>query len=61
METLRENWFWIVVLVLFALMHMGHGGHGGHRRRDEPAGKEPGSDGDRVDPESESGGRHAKH
>jgi hypothetical protein len=33
MEFLRENWFWIVVLVFFILMHAGgHGGHGGHGR-----------------------------
>lgn len=31
MEWLRENWFWIVVVVLFIWMHTRmHGGHGGH-------------------------------
>ena len=34
-EFLQNNWFWIVVLVLFIWMHssgMGCGGHGGHGR-----------------------------
>ena len=30
MEFLRDNWFWIVVVIVFILMHAGHGGHGGH-------------------------------
>ena len=34
MDWLRENWFWIVVGILFiwahTKMHGGHGGHGGH-------------------------------
>lgn len=31
MEWLRDNWFWIVVAVLFVWMHAKmHGGHGGH-------------------------------
>ncbi len=33
-DFLQNNWFWIVVLVVFIWMHssgMGCGGHGGHR------------------------------
>lgn len=30
MEWLSQNWFWVVVFVLFFGMHLfGHGGHGG--------------------------------
>ncbi len=30
MEWLQQNWFWVVVFVLFFAMHLfGHGGHGG--------------------------------
>ena len=31
MDWLVQNWFWLVVLVLFFAVHLfGHGGHGGH-------------------------------
>lgn len=34
MDWLRENWFWLAVVVLFlwmhGKMHGAHGGHGGH-------------------------------
>lgn len=31
MDWALENWFWILVFVLFIAMHFfGHGGHGGH-------------------------------
>lgn len=32
MEWFAENWFWVLILVLFIVLHMfGHGGmHGGH-------------------------------
>ncbi len=32
MEWLADNWFWVLLIVLFIVMHMfGHGGmHGGH-------------------------------
>ena len=31
MEWLTENWFWVLIGILFVAMHMfGHGGHGGH-------------------------------
>lgn len=30
MEWLMENWFWVLIGILFVAMHMfGHGGHGG--------------------------------
>jgi hypothetical protein len=30
MDWLRENWFWIAIVVFFIWMHKGmHGGHGG--------------------------------
>jgi hypothetical protein len=38
-EFLQNNWFWILLLVLFFWMHGsgmgcgGHGGHGGHGNR----------------------------
>ena len=44
MEWLRENWFWLVVTILFLFAHMGHGGHRGHGRRD---GDDRGRGGDR--------------
>jgi len=40
-EFFQNNWFWILLLVLFFWMHGsgmrcgGHGGHGDHRRRDD--------------------------
>ncbi len=31
MAWLTDNWFWVVVFIVFAAMHLfGHGGHGGH-------------------------------
>jgi uncharacterized membrane protein len=30
MEWLIENWFWVLIGILFVAMHLGHGGHGGH-------------------------------
>jgi len=29
MDWLRENWFWVAIIVFFFWMHRGHGGHGG--------------------------------
>lgn len=38
MDWALENWFWILILVVFAATHLfghgGHGGHGGHRGHD---------------------------
>lgn len=32
MAWLSENWFWVIILILFVVLHLfGHGGmHGGH-------------------------------
>lgn len=31
MEWLSQNWFWLVIFVIFMAMHLfGHQGHGGH-------------------------------
>lgn len=44
MDWLSENWFWILVFVLFIWMHRGgHGCHGGHQHG--AAGKHPGEKG----------------
>jgi hypothetical protein len=35
MDWALENWFWILIFVLFIAMHLfGHGGHIGHGRGD---------------------------
>ena len=40
MEWLAENWFAVLIGILFVGMHMfghgGHGGHGGHDSADKP-------------------------
>ena len=60
MEWLRENWFWLFVLVMFIRMCMG--GHGGHSRSraGEPrnAGEAAVGPDDRDPP---GGGHHAQH
>ena len=66
MYWLRENWFWLVMTVLFVLMHtVGHGahGHGGHRARardrDDVAGiPRRDDDRDRTDAEAPASGGH---
>lgn len=36
MEWLAENWFWVLIGVVFIVMHLfGHGGHGGHSKQDD--------------------------
>ena len=48
MNWLLNNWFWLLVGIVFVLTHvLGHRGHGGHGRRSDgvdkdatPAGKE---------------------
>ena len=35
MEWLSNNWFWVIIFILFIAMHLfghGHGSHGGHDR-----------------------------
>jgi len=51
MDWLRENWFFLLVIVLFAVIHMGHGhgGHAGHARRES-----------KRDDTQTDGGRHAQ-
>ena len=66
MYWLRENWFWLVMTILFVLMHtVGHGahGHGGHRARtsdrDDAAGTtRRDDDRDRTDAEAPPSGGH---
>ena len=58
MRWFAENWFFLVVAVLFVFMHLGHGGHGGHgaprpRPRDEDtSGSSPDA------PDERAGHRH---
>ncbi len=54
MEWLRENWFWLLVLVMFTRMCMG--GHGRHSRS---RASEPRNGPDDHDPPG--GGHHAQH
>lgn len=41
MEWLAENWFWVLIGVVFIVMHLfghgGHGRHGGHEGHGEKA------------------------
>lgn len=65
MEWLQQNWFWVVVFVLFFGMHLfghgghggrgGHGGHGGCGGGDEP--RRP-SDKDEQDRDRPQGHQH---
>lgn len=67
MAWITENWFWVLIFVVFLAMHLvGHGGHGGHgsqgrhgedRKR---SGSEPQARGEQAnDPNATSGGhRH---
>lgn len=44
MEWLVENWFWLLIGILFVGMHMFvHGGHGGHDPADKPGADAAGS------------------
>lgn len=39
MEWIVENWFWILIGILFVAMHIfGHGGHRGKHDKDKPSG-----------------------
>ncbi len=49
MEWVRENWFWIIIFVIFIGTHFFghggmHGGHGGSKEGDEHKGLSEGSD-----------------
>lgn len=71
MDWLRENWFFIAVVILFVWfhtkMHGGHGGHGGHgdrqaRRPDPHAGHRARAQDEESRREREgNGGAHAGH
>lgn len=70
MDWLRENWFWIVVLLLFFWMHMkmhgGHGSHGGHGGRrsirlDPHTRQRGGRDAESDRERGGNGGSHAEH
>ena len=62
MDWLLENWFQILIFVLFIGMHIfGHGGHGGHRDGDgQPGMDERKKDEaqDRVEKTSSGGHQH---
>ena len=66
MDWLRQNWFWLVVGVLFAWMHTkmhgghGHGGHGGHGGQRGSRERDDASDEDARD-RNRRGGSHAEH
>jgi len=50
MEWLVQNWFWVLIGILFVGMHLfGHGGHGGHGGDDTP---------DKPSPKKPSGHQH---
>ena len=45
MEWLAENWFAVLIGILFVGMHMfGHGGHGGNDSVDKPGADDAGPD-----------------
>lgn len=57
MEWLAENWFWVVIGIVFVGMHMfGHGGHGGHGGGGHGGHSAP--DKSENDPDRRSGHRH---
>jgi Protein of unknown function (DUF2933) len=51
MDWLAENWFWVLIGVVFIVMHLfghgGHGGHGGHSRHKEHGKKDDHEDEDK--------------
>lgn len=38
---LSQNWFWILLALLFVGMHLGHGSHAGHGRPLQRAAADP--------------------
>ena len=47
MEWLAENWFWLLIGIVFVGMHLfghGHGGHGGDDAKDAAPGSDKHSD-----------------
>lgn len=66
MDWLRENWFWLAVVVLFLWMHKemhgAHGGHGGHGGTGGHRGHSGGCGGHGGGRDDEEGGStHAQH
>lgn len=69
MGWLVQNWFWVVVLILFFAVHLfghgGHGGHGGHHRHGgdtdatrRPSDKDKDKDEDEQDKTRPQGHQH---
>ena len=60
MEWLAQNWFWVVIGVLFVGMHLfGHGGHGGSGGHGGHGGGHGGDDtADKTNPKNPSGHQH---
>lgn len=59
MRWFAENWFFLVVAVLFVFMHLGHGGHGGHGRHGAPRPRDEDTSGSSPDaPDERAGHRH---
>lgn len=58
MDWFQQNWFWLLVGLLFVVMHLGHGGHGGHGRA-RPRNAEDGAPSRDIEEASQkSGHRH---
>jgi len=63
MEWIAENWFLILIIILFVGMHMfghGHGGHGGHGKQGGGHGQNHGSAGDQGRTEGDKN-KHRYH
>jgi hypothetical protein len=54
MEWINQNWFWLLIGIVFVGMHLfghgGHGGHGGGHKGHRPSGKD--------DPDKPQGHQH---
>lgn len=65
MEWIAENWFWLIIGVLFIVMHVfGHGGHvshGGHSGHGEHGGQEDNGDEKRSRKHSGTSSGHHHH
>ena len=60
MESITQNWLWILFGIFFVGMHMfghgGHGGHGGHNSSDHTGAED--ADSDDRSPKKSSGHQH---
>ena len=60
MESIAQNWLWILFGIFFVSMHMfghgGHGGHGGHDSSDRTGADD--ADSDERSPKKSSGHQH---